>query len=304
MKAKELTNLYCFCQVVEHGGFNAASRHSEASPPTLSRAVGQLEEQLGEKLLHRSAKQFQLTNAGEECYRRFAPLFSQVDQQWLNLSNQQAELSGDIHISCPEPFADYFLQRLAIEFMAEHPKVNVHIHFAADADRFMDERIDLAVVTTPATAPHLVQKPLFATPLALAASPQYLERNGEPQSVAELQRHQLLAGNTMPYWPLVENGQEIKLAVTPRYAINSLRLNIDAAVADVGICLMPSAALAELERKGKLQPVLPQVQCPTGRAFLVWTDRKLIAKRVVAFRDRIFTKMADGAEPFLVSMVG
>ncbi len=63
MKAKDISNLYLFCQSVECGGFAAASLKTHVSAPTLSRAVASLEDKLGEKLVHRNAKQFQLTTA-------------------------------------------------------------------------------------------------------------------------------------------------------------------------------------------------------------------------------------------------
>ena len=291
-----MTNLYWFCLSIECGGFAAASIKAKTSAPTVSRAVAHLEAQLNEKLLHRDAKNFRLTNTGEEVYSKFSGVFAQLDEQWLSLSNSQGELTGDIHISCPEPFADFFLQPLAIEFMKVHPQVNIFVHFASDAANFIDEQMDLAIVTLPATAANLIQKRLFEAELALAASPDYLKQHQAPVSVEELLNHRLLAGNNFPYWALKEGGKSFKLPIKPKYAINSLRLNIQAAIAGAGICLLPKTALERLTEKNKLVPVLPSVECPKGTAYLVWTDRKMIASRVVAFRDAIFAKMNKGAE--------
>jgi len=271
INTKHMTNLYWFCLSVECGGFTAASVKAKTSAPTVSRSVAHLEEQLNEKLLHRDAKNFQLTNTGEEVYKKFANIFAALGEQWTSLSNSQGELTGDIHISCPEPFADFFLQSLAIEFMNMHPKVNIHVHFASDTDSFIDEKIDLAIATMPATASHLVQRRLFESELVLAASP----------------------SNNLPYWSLKEAGEVVKIPVNPKYSINSLRLNIQAAVAGVGICLMPKEALNRLTHLNKLKPVLPDVECPTGTVYIVWTDRKMISSRVVTFRDLIFERMSS-----------
>jgi len=293
INTKHMTNLYWFCLSVECGGFTAASVKAKTSAPTVSRSVAHLEEQLNEKLLHRDAKNFQLTNTGEEVYKKFANIFAALGEQWTSLSNSQGELTGDIHISCPEPFADFFLQSLAIEFMNMHPKVNIHVHFASDTDSFIDEKIDLAIATMPATASHLVQRRLFESELVLAASPSYLEHYGELKNANELLSHNLLAGNNLPYWSLKEAGEVVKIPVNPKYSINSLRLNIQAAVAGVGICLMPKEALNRLTHLNKLKPVLPDVECPTGTVYIVWTDRKMISSRVVTFRDLIFERMSS-----------
>lgn len=302
ISTKHMVNLYWFCLSVECGGFSAAGIKAKTSAPTVSRSVAHLEAQLNEKLLHRNAKNFQLTNAGEEVYKKFSGLFYALDEQWISLSNSQGELTGDIHISCPEPFADFFLQRLAIEFMRLHPQVNIHVHFASDAESFIDDQIDLAITTIPATASHLVQKHLFETELALAASPDYLHDFGTPSSVKELVSHQLLAGNNFPSWPLIENGVLFNIPIKSKYSISSLRLNIQAAVAGAGICLMPRIALMQLCEKNKLMAVLPKIECPKGMAYIVWTDRKMISSRVIAFRDLILARMCGDASQLWTDM--
>lgn len=288
MKAKDISNLYLFCQSVECGGFAAASLKTHISAPTLSRAVSSLEDKVGEKLIHRNAKQFQLTTAGDEYYQRFAELFSQLNNQWIHLSNNQPLLTGEIRISCPEPFADSFLQKMAIEFMELHPEVTVSINFSAGTERFFDEQIDLAVVTSPSHANHLIQRQLFESPMVMAAAPSYIKKHGKPRYAEELINHQLLSGNNLPYWYLQENDKTIRIPYQPRYAISSLRLNIEATLLGAGICMMPKALFEKRAIKGELVEVLPNIKCPTGKAYLIWADRKLIATRVVAFRDMIF----------------
>ncbi|MDO6685202.1 MULTISPECIES: LysR family transcriptional regulator [unclassified Agarivorans] len=291
MKAKDMSNLYWFCQSVEYGGFAAASLQHKVSAPTLSRAVAQLEAQLGEKLLHRNAKLFQLTTSGNEYYQRFAPLFKQLDEQWLQLSNSQTSLTGDILVSCPEPFADYFLQQIAIEFMSTHPGVNIHIKFASDTERFFDDQIDLAVTTLPATASDLVQRKLFDSQLCLLASPNYLAKHGHPSSVEDLLQHNLLAGNTMKHWEFKQDGKTQQIPLNPKYSINSLRLTIQAACSGVGICLIPSTTASQFIEQGKLELLLSEAECQGGTTYIVWADRKLVPSRVTAFREMIFERM-------------
>ena len=293
MKAKDVSNLYWFCQSVESGSFAAASLRTKVSAPTLSRALSALEEKVGEKLVHRNAKQFQLTTAGEEFYQRFTTVFKQLDEEWVQLSNSQPVLTGDIHISCPEPFADFFLQDIAVEFMKLHPEVNVHVHFASDTDRFIENKIDLAIVIAPPTISNLIQKPLFKTELALAASPSYLQEHGRPEWISDLLEHHLLAGNTTPYWELIQHGQTVKVPVKPRYSVDSLRLSIRAARAGLGICLLPKNALSAFVEQGELEVVLPDADISSNSPYLLWADRKLMAARVVAFREMIFERMTQ-----------
>lgn len=293
MKAKDLSSLYWFCQSVEYGGVAAASLNTRVSAPTLSRAVSQLEDKLGEKLVHRNAKQFQLTAAGDEYYQRFAPLFQQLNEQWTQLANLQPTLTGDIRVSCPEPFADSFLQQAAIEFMALHPGVNIHIEFSSDTESFIDDQIDLAVSTNPPKAPHLVQRRLFKMELSLAASPAYLSQRGYPTAIEDLLEHNLLAGNTIPFWEFKQGSKVVRIPVKAKYSIDSLRLIIQAACAGAGICLIPNTILVPFLERGKLKVLLPDVECPTGITYLVWADRKLVSARVTAFREMIINRMSQ-----------
>lgn len=293
MKAKTLINLYWFCQVVEYGGFVAASQQTRASAPTLSRAVAALEASCGEKLLHRNAKQFHLTSAGEDYYQRFAPLLKQVDDQWLDVSNSQAELSGDIHVSCTVPFTEFFLQGRAIEFMQAHPSVNIVIHYAQDTHDFIEANIDLAIVNTTIKEPYLVQKKLFEVPVGFAAAPDYLKRYGTPVNATELASHHLLlSGSTnTAYWRVEQHGKVHKIPLKPKYQINNFNLIHEATVAGLGICLMPLPVLQGLEKVGKVVHLLKDADCPTNKTYVVWSDRKLIAARVKAFRDLIFERV-------------
>ncbi len=294
MKAKDMANVYWFCQSVEWGGFASASLQARVSAPTLSRAVAQLEDRLGEKLIHRNAKQFRLTAAGEDCYRKFAPIFQSLSNQWEELSSLQAELTGDIRVSCPEPFADSFLQQVACEFMAEHSGVRIHIELNSDTNTFVDDQIDLAITTNPPKAPNLVQKRLFDMELALAASPGYLDTHGNPSAIEDLLDHHLLAGNKVPFWELRNRDQIVRIPIDSRYSVDSLRLIIRAASNDLGICLIPRLMLERLE--GTLIEVLPGVACSTGVVYMLWADRKLVSARVAAFRDLIVERMTHPRE--------
>lgn len=296
MKAKDISNLYLFCQAVEAGGFASASQQTHVSAPTLSRAVSHLEDLVGEKLVHRNAKQFLLTTAGEEYYQRFSPIFTQLDEQWLKLSNVQTTLTGDIRITCPEPFAEFFMQQLAIEFMTEHPEVNISIQFSGDESKFFEERIDLAVIMAPPKDNNLVQRTLIQTPVVLAASPKYLERYGTPTSARDLYHHKLLVSSRVTHWEFKHKGELFKIPVTPRYSVLSMRLSLDAAVAGLGICLIPIESFNEHSKDGNLVQLIPDAEFPIGSAYLIWADRTLIPARVRAFKDLILKRFNQPSE--------
>ena len=137
MKNKNLSNLYWFCQVVKHGGFTPAARRLAVSTPTLSRAVANLERQVGEKLLHRNAKQFQLTVAGETYYATLNEHFEKLDEQVLHLNNRQLELSGDLRLMVPHDLVKAFVHDWTLEFLELYPKLRVHLVTGVDDSQFI-----------------------------------------------------------------------------------------------------------------------------------------------------------------------
>ncbi|QIZ75764.1 LysR family transcriptional regulator [Ferrimonas lipolytica] len=293
MKSKEMTNLYWFCQAVAHGGFAAASAATNTSAPTISRAVVGLEEAVGEKLLHRNAKLFQLTAAGERYYRQFSPIMKKLEEEWDSSLSSSTELTGDIRISCPEPFADHFLQPAAFAFMQQHPKVNIHIDFASDAQNFFEDQIDLAISTNPPTVMDLIQRKLFQLDLALAASPAYLAEHGTPKSLADLPAHNLLSGNKLDYWEFMEQGELVRINPRSKYSIDSLRLVMQAAIASMGVCLIPLQALKPCLEQGTLVQLMPDTKPIAGAVYMVWTDRKLESARSKAFREMLIERLSD-----------
>jgi DNA-binding transcriptional LysR family regulator len=301
LQSKNLVDIYHFCLVIEHGGFTRASMENKVSAATLSRSVSKLEEKLGVKLLHRSPKVLELTSQGELFFRKYYYLVERFREVWDELGADCKGLTGDIYISCPEPFADFYLQDLALRFMKENPDVGIHVVFSSNTQHYLEDHIDLAIVTTPSTIPALVQKKLFTTELSMAASPNYLKEFGCPISHKDLKNHCVLAGNSMPYWELEKNGQSFKIAVNSRYSIDSLRLVTKAAKKNMGICLIPSSSLVQYAAREELKPVLTDYRCAPGVGYLVWNDRKLVPKSVVAFRELILEELSD-SEAFLVSV--
>lgn len=264
---------------------------SKISAPSFSRAVASLESALGEKLIHRNAKHFALTTEGQRCYQQFAPRFATLNDQWTDIANLQQELTGLIKISCPEPFANKFLNPIAIEFMRLHPKVKIHIEFAISANHFFTEQLDLAICTTLPDIPQLLQRKLFSMPFVLVASPDYLNSHGRPHSVDELMQHHLLASSSTPNWQFHFEGQTINMPFSPRFLINSPAAIIQAATAGLGICLVPHTIVEHKIARKQLEIVLPSVQAKQGNVYMVWASQQLLAKRVVALKEMILSRL-------------
>jgi len=286
MKNKNLSNLYWFCQVVKHGGFTPAARRLAVSTPTLSRAVANLERQVGEKLLHRNAKQFQLTVAGETYYATLNEHFEKLDEQVLHLNNRQLELSGDLRLMVPHDLVKAFVHDWTLEFLELYPKLRVHLVTGVDDSQFISHQLDLAIVVEPAHNKDLIQRRVFGAELWLAASPKYLAENSTPTSLQDLQDHHLLSSIGRTVWRFGEQS----LRVRPSYSVDSMNLLIDAACRHRGICLALSKMLEKALEEKQLVRVLEDLPVPRNSIYMLYSDRELIPAKVVALRNFLVEK--------------
>jgi len=268
-----------------------AAKQLGVSAPTLSRNLVQLEERVGQKLLHRSAKRFQLTTAGERYFNALSSGFSHLQEQISLLSDDGETLQGSIRLSCPESMAIDYLHGWVVEFLAMHPGVDINLRFAINDQQFIDDQLDLSVVVVPPTQTGLVQKKVFDTEMWVAASPQYLAQFGAPSMPQDLPSFDLLTSDPMKVWAFKTPLGRYELTPTPRYVISSIRGVVDAAIKGLGIVYGPRFYLHAPVRDGALVRVLSDFETEMRHVFLVYADKRLMPTRVRVFKEFLLEKM-------------
>src|SRR6478735_283487 len=123
-----LTDVFYFVQVVDHGGFTAAGRVLRASKSTLSLRVQQLETDLGVQLLNRSSRRLGLTNVGGEFYRHAQSLLRAAEAAEDVGRQRQSEPSGTLRITSSVTVAQFALRDILPTFMRKYPKVSIELH--------------------------------------------------------------------------------------------------------------------------------------------------------------------------------
>lgn len=284
MKSIDLNALNSFCEIVREGSITKAAQKLSMSAPTLSRHLAQLEEHLGQKLVHRHAKQFRLTIDGERYYNTLSGDFSHLRDQLDALNDRADVLSGSIRISCPESMAIDYLHDWSLEFLALHPQVDIEIRFAISDQHFVDDQLDLSLVVVPPTQPSLVQRKLLDTQMCVAAAPDYLEKKGTPGSPQELPDFDLLTSDPQKSWAFLRNGERHEFFPSPRYSINSIRTVVDAALKGMGIMYGPLFYMQQPLREGRLVKILPDYETEMRHVFMIYADRRLMPTRVRAFK--------------------
>lgn len=181
----ETSGLMAFVRTVETGSFSAAARDLNTTPSAVSKSVARLEKKIGTRLFLRSTRALTLTQDGQIFFERVSPLLRDLDSSDESIQSQAAP-SGRLRISMPGEFAPLLLPRLFTHFAATYSDLRLDIGLT---DRFVDlirEDYDVALRAGDLMRGDLIVRRLAELPMAVVASPHFLETWGSPGSAEAL----------------------------------------------------------------------------------------------------------------------
>ncbi|MGR4871250.1 LysR substrate-binding domain-containing protein [Variovorax sp. LARHSF232] len=283
-----------FVRAVELGSLSAAARELQTTQPTVSKLVASLEHSVGARLLERSSSRVVPSDEGARFLASAKQLLEEYDEAVAELKQRVRQPKGLVRISAPVALGELRLNGLMLQALQQHPLLEVELVLE---DRFVDpieERIDLAVRIGGALPSDLVAKPLAVWPRYLVASPEYLQRKGQPRRPQDLPRHDYLryAGQGDVLTLGCRRGGSTTVALAARYRVNSAIAMLEAVKTGAGIALQPSWMVAELLRKGTLVRLLPQWTGPSQTAHLVHAPRRKQPMRVQAMVDFLLASVS------------
>ncbi len=253
--------LSAFVQVAEHGSVSAAAQALGVSKSVVSKRVAQLEQAVRATLFARSTRRVALTPAGE-AYLDFARnALRAVADADERLRDLRQELSGQIRLTAPVSWGQHVLAPLLPAFLARHPAIEIELQLA---DRLMDvayERIDLALRMSATGLPDLVATPVARLDWVVCAAPAHLARAGAPAMPDDLTGHPCMAywrERSDDAWLLRhEDGRQQTVRVQGRFHANNPEAVAQAALAGLGVALLPVYVCADALADGRLARLLP-----------------------------------------------
>lgn len=276
---QDLNDLYYFARVVDFGGFAPAGRALGVPKSKLSRRIALLEERLGVRLLLRSTRRFSVTEAGQAFYGHCRAMLVEAEAAEEAIELRRAEPRGTVRLSCPTALLDGGVGAMLAEFMALHPRLEVHLAATNRRVDVVGEGFDLAlrVRPPPLEDSDLVLRVLAERNQCLVASPALLARQPAPLAPADLAALPSLAMGTPQgehAWRLAgPGGVEAVVHHRPRLVTRGMVMLRTAALAGVGIVQLPRMVMREELARGTLVPVLPE-----------WAPRPEIVHAVFASR--------------------
>ncbi len=280
-----------FCRVIEHGGFTAAARAMDRPKSTVSASVARLEAELRARLMERTTRQMRLTEAGETLYHGIGPLFAGLREARADALAQGETVAGTLRIASPYEFGAHHLGPVACSLMARYPQLKVRIDVEHDAINPLDRRYDIAFAMLDAGLPasSMVQRRMFSLERGVFASPELLERHGEPATPQELAALPLLCGLADTKWTFTAAGGATSTVPTPLPRLNSgnADVRLQAAVAGLGVARITATFCAQAVREGRLRRLLPDYTCAPLRVYALLPGRRLMPAKVRMLLDAL-----------------
>jgi len=272
-----LAAIEMFIRVVETGSFSAAARHYDVGQPAVSKAVAQLEEWLGVKLLLRSTRALTPTEAGHSFYQRARRAVEETDEAVLAARGTASGLSGRLRVSAAVCFARLHIVPRLPEFMNEHPNLELELVLDDRNIDLVDEGIDLALRMGALADSNMTARRIAEARRRIIGTPNYFERHGKPMVPADLLAHQAVIytrdGGGEDFTFRKETA-EVSVKMQGRVKITATEGLRAAVLADMGLAIasewaftpeLKSGAVVSVMDDWMLPPISLSAVYPTGR---------------------------------------
>jgi DNA-binding transcriptional LysR family regulator len=304
----DLNDLAMFVQVVRAGSFSEAARRLRMPSNTLSRRIDQLEGQLGTRLLHRSTRKLAPSTEGQALFDRYAPALDQILEIGRRHGDEQ-EPAGSVRITAMAGLFEFFRIEWLAEFYARYPHISIEFLLDDAPSDLIGDRIDLALRMGIDTGSSFKARRLAPSQMILAASPAYLEQHAAPRTLRDLADHScLIIANRQGRhtWRLQGPRGSQEVTINSRFAVNDMRVLVQACAAGLGIALLPQLMTESIVAQGKLVRVLPNYRrISTGLGLqLVYTSRPPVPPAVAVFADFLTEKLGDALPGTVQNTVG
>ena len=251
------------------GSFTAAAQRLGLSKAAMSQRVAELERAAGVPLVRRTTRSVRLTEAGEQLVEATRGAFAQIEQGFAGVQDRVGEPHGVLRVSAPVALGRQQIVPRLSGFLRTYPQVRVELELSDRLVAMAQEGFDVALRHTAAPPDTHVAWPLCTTRSWLVASRAYLRRAGVPTTPAELATHDCLhylrPGET-PTWSFeadpaaprsARSAGRVSVGVRGIFAANNSEALREAAMAGLGIALLPDFSAQVALQVGKLQVVLP-----------------------------------------------
>ena len=283
MKQYSLIELETYQAVVEAGSFNLAADRLSTSAATVSRRISTLESALGVRLLNRTTRNINLTEAGEQYLDDVKNILESVEISEEKIDKGKVEVKGELRIAAPLSFGIKHLSPVIPSFMKSHPNLIINLKLEDSQTDLQAEGIDIALrITQNIKDSSLIATPLCSIPIVICASPEYINKHGKPKSINDIQKYNFLG------YSLASINLQNRLGSNsdPRigFVANNGDVIREAAINGLGITALPLFLIEDDLKNGKLVTIIDN-QVKPETLYAVRLSRRYTPTRVKVMVD-------------------
>lgn len=275
-----------FVRVMETRSFTAAARIQNIGQPAVSKAVAQLEEWLGVRLILRSTRGLTPTDAGLSFYERARRTIEEADEAVLAARGSAAGLSGRIRISAAVCFARLHIVPKLPRFLDRHPDLEIDLLLEDRNVDLVGEGVDVALRMGVLGDPNMLCRKLAERRSLVVAAPAYFERHGRPRVPADLARHRAVIytrGGGDQAVTFRRGAEEVSVRIAGRLRVSATEGLRAAVFAGVGLTIASEFAFAPELRTGEVATALADWTLPAIPLSAVYPTGRMPSMKARAF---------------------
>jgi DNA-binding transcriptional LysR family regulator len=291
--ALDWDKLRVFHAAAAAGSFTHAADTLKLSQSAISRQVSALEADVGVPLFNRHARGLVLTEQGEILYETARDVLLKLESVRDRLSESKDKPTGLLRVTTTVGLGSSWLAPRMKEFLDLHPDMRLQLLFDNEELDLTMRHADCAIRLRQPSQPDLVQRRLFTVHFHLYAAPSYLQKYGEPKSIADLDNHRIVTfGEPVPMhlsdmnW-LETAGRDNGDMREPTLRINDLPSIRRAVEQGAGIAMLPDYIVDE---QSGLVRILAETAVPSFDTYFVYSEAMRNSAKLAAFREFLLAK--------------
>jgi DNA-binding transcriptional LysR family regulator len=280
-----------FVEVVQEQSFAAAARSLRLSRALVSRHIADLEKQVGLRLIVRTTRTVNLTEAGQRYFTFSKRLLTEIETENAEILGMREKAEGDLSVVSPKWIGSLDLGDAVANFAVDHPRIHVKLELGGLSERtydFLKNGYDIAFYTKYLRHSSIKVKKIATLEFVLCASPNYLATHGEITNLVDLGQHNCLVHTNDPIWHIAADAKEQHFKPhNVVFSSNTYMVLQKAAIQGMGVALVPLRSIVNEVRSGKLQLVLGDWPAPDRPLYAVYAPGKHTVRKVRLFVDFI-----------------
>ena len=288
--------LKIFHTVAEASSFTKAATILNISQSAISRQIQSLEQDLKIQLFERHARGLVLTDNGKYLFQTAHEVISKLKDVEATLSDEKDQLKGKLTVTTVVSFGTTWLTPRIQEFMTLHPDIEIELIFDDKELDLSTRQADIGIWMRRPKQLNYIQKKLINLHYHIYGSQKYLEKNGYPKNINDLNKHKFITYGRGAPSPVFNPDWALKLGAKdnqkrkPVMKVNSVYGLLLAVQSGVGLAALPDYIT---NNQPNLVKVLPEVEGPLTETHFVYPASMKNVARVTAFRNFIFSKVSQ-----------